>query len=135
MTATPTEIRFPTPEAGRICEGVYSECRSYDHRGIVFSWVLPPGLNLARAAVDVEAMDCPVDAFGARFGLTADIFLARWTALEALAKALDQPILSLLKQYGLSCAATPHWTRFEGTAVWLRGIEHPTHWVTVAAVI
>ncbi len=130
-----TPAALTTVEAGRLHEGIFGDVRSYDHRGVVFSWEPPHGLAYSRAAVDVEAKDCRVDAFGARFGLKRADFLARWTALEALAKVTDQPILSALRQYGLQYEATERWTAVHGTNAWLRRIEHSSHWVTVAVVI
>jgi hypothetical protein len=101
----------------------------------VFSWLPPAGLELRRAAVDVEAMDCPATAFSTRFGLEREVFLQRWTAAEALAKVLDRPILHVLKRHGLGNAAGSRWAYQPDSGVWLRRIHHDTHWVTVAAII
>jgi hypothetical protein len=60
--------------------------------------------------------------------------LKRWTASEVSAKVLDMPILEFLKVHGLSLDAEQDWNT-DSNGVWLRALEHPTHWVTVALLI
>ena len=126
--------RLPRPTADDIWEGARGETRSYDHRERLFSWRPPAGYPLRRASIDVEAKDSPADALGAHFGLRTSVFLRRWTALEALAKATDQPVFDLLRHHGLAEAAADHWSRDARTGVWLCRVDHPTHWVTLGVV-
>jgi hypothetical protein len=134
VDATPGE-QFPSRSPGIVHSGVRGSIRSYDHHGVCFSWQPPPGLSLARAAIDVEGKSNPSDRYmRARFGLPSDEFLRRWTATEVLAKVLDQPVLDFVKKRGLSPEADCFWT-LHPLGAWLLRIDHPTHWVTVAAIL
>jgi hypothetical protein len=131
MTATET---FPTTEHGVVncCHGAI---RSYDHLGAVFSWEPPLVLSYRRAALDVEAKDQPsVAEMSARHGLTEAEFLRRWVTTEAIAKVLDVPILDYLKKHGLPDQATEAWQQ-EAAGVWVRALQHPTHWAAVAVLL
>jgi len=126
---------FPSRSSGIVQSGVHGSTHSYDHHGVCFCWQPPPGLSLARAAIDVEQKSNPSDRYmPARFGLPSDVFLRRWTATEALAKVLDQPVLDFVKKRGLSPEADYYWT-LHPSGAWLLRIDHPTHWVTVAAIL
>jgi hypothetical protein len=126
---------FPSGSRGTVLSGVRGSIRSYDHHGVCFCWQPPPRLSLARAAIDVEEKSNPSDSYlGARFGLPSDAFLRRWTATEALAKVLDQPVLDFIKKQGLLLEARCCWTHHP-LGPWLLRIDHPTHWVTVAAIL
>jgi len=121
--------------SGTLLEGRGAGARSYDHRGAVFRWVPPAECPARRWALDVEASDHPAAAaMAARFGLSSDAFLRRWTASEALAKVLDRPILDLVRREGLVCEPSCIW-REQQPGVWLRALDHPTHWVAVAVML
>lgn len=123
---------LPSATRGELCRGDDGVLGSFDHFGERFYWTPPPGLHFLRAALDVEAKEHPTAAgMGARFRLPADVFLRRWTASEAIAKVIDQPILGFLRTNGLAPAATNEWT-LVGKGVWLCAVDHPTHWATVA---
>ena len=108
---------------------------SYDHTGCLFAWEPPADVRIARAAIDVEAREqASATAMANRFELCSDEFLARWTATEALAKVLDEPILSFLRREGLCPAASCEWQRTQFGA-WLRTLEHPTHCITAAVIL
>jgi hypothetical protein len=116
------------PESGRWLPG------SYDHHGRRFVWRLPSCPANAVLALDVEARDNPSAArLGARFGLDSQVFLQRWTATEAVSKALDAPVLDLLRRHGLEQVPGRQWSQND-RGVWLCGLDHPTLWVTVAVL-
>lgn len=121
--------------AGTLLEGRGAGARSYDHHGAAFRWVPPAGCAARRWALDVEAKDHPAAAgMAARFGLSSDAFLRRWTASEALAKVLDRPILDLVRREGLVCEPGRAWREHQ-PGMWLRALDHPTHWVAVAVML
>ena len=133
MTVAPLD--FGNVGTGTLFEGRHGAIRSYDHHSAVFSWQPPRRLNLARAAIDVEAKHQPSAAeMAAGFGLSVDEFLARWTATEAVAKVLDVPVLERLKRQGLTEVAADEW-RADSSGVWMRNIPHQTHWVTAALIL
>ena len=109
--------------------------RSYDHHGEGFHWHPPAGLAFQHAALDAESREAPgVRSMSARFGLPDEAFLKRWTSTEAVAKVLDWPILDFVKRVGLVAEAPFEWSRSDFD-VWVRSIEHPNHWVTVALIL
>jgi hypothetical protein len=121
---------------GTLIERCGAGARSYDHRGAAFTWVPPAGCAARRWAVDVEAKDHPTaSGMVARFGLRPEEFLRRWTASEALAKVLDRPILDLVRREGLVCEPGGGVWREHRPGVWLRALDHPTHWVAVAVML
>jgi hypothetical protein len=126
---------LPSRLPGVVLSRVHGLIRSYDHHGVCFSWQPPPGLSLVRAAIDVEEKSNPSASYmRARFGLSSDAFLKRWTATEALTKVLDQPVLDFVKKHGLSPEADCSWSHHP-LGAWLLRIDHQTHWVTVAAIL
>ena len=127
-------VAFPTTEPGAI-ECCHGAIRSYDHRGVVYSWQPPRSLAYRRAALDVEAKDQPsVAEMSARHGLTKSAFLRRWVTTEAIAKVLDVPILDYLKTHGLPDEATEFWCQ-NVAGVWVRALKHRTHWAAVAVIL
>lgn len=120
---------------GVVHRGVFGPIRSYDHTHEVFSWEAPRWLRFQRAAIDVEAKAHPsAQEMASRFGLPPDVFLRRWTASEAQAKALDVPILSFVREEGLAAEATRRWTR-NPLGLLVCELVYPTHWVTVAVQV
>jgi hypothetical protein len=135
LANTTPETVFPCCLPGKVRGNAIGTIRSYDHQGVPFSWQPPPSLAFERAAIDVEAKNNPSSRYiSAKFGLADDVFLRRWTATEALAKVLDQPVLDFVKMNGLSPEAGSYWAR-HSMGPWLLRIDHPTHWVTVAAIL
>jgi hypothetical protein len=116
---------------GRLNCGLSGPIRSYDHRGVVFSWEPPDDLRFRRAAIDVEAFEVPsIRYMSAHYALSDIVFLRRWTATEVIAKVLNVPILELLKHGGLVEEASHAWSRGPH-GVWMRELEYPYHCVTV----
>lgn len=120
-------------DGGTIRQG-WGEFRSYDCEGTMFSWLPPSRLRFSRAALDVETKDQEVGWISAHYGLPQDVFLRRWTVTEAVAKLLDQPIFDFIRREGLCAEAADEWF-MERQHLWVRNLDHSTHWITVAIAL